>query len=118
MSLKRRIKQRKLRRKFRVKNNFRSKGVKPRVAVFRSLKHIYAQIIDDANHLTLASLSSLVLKDKKGDKKAVAKQVGIELGKIALGKGIKEVFFDRGVYKYHGRVAAVAEGLRESGLKF
>lgn len=119
MSIEKNLKKRTERRRFRVRNKLRSVDGKPRVSVFRSLKQIYAQIIDDSSHGTLASASSLALKkDVKGDKKSVAKKVGMELAKIALEKGITEVFFDRGSCKYHGRVRAVAEGLREGGLKF
>ncbi|MCF7899031.1 50S ribosomal protein L18 [Candidatus Babeliales bacterium] len=114
------IQQRTVRRVHRVKGNLNSKGLKPRICVFRSLKNMYAQIIDDSSQTTIASFSSLNLttKDKKTDKKEVAKKVGIELGKIALSKSIDKVFFDRGRYLYHGRVSALAEGLRESGLQF
>ena len=106
-------------RAFRVRNALVSKGEKPRISVFRSLNHIYAQIIDDAKQATLASFSSLALQKKSGDKKETAKQVGLALGKLALEKNITmDVFFDRGSYLYHGRVAALADGLRESGLKF
>lgn len=122
MSLKKRtqkkISERAVRRAFRVKNAFTSKGHKPRIAVFRSLNHIYAQIIDDADQKTLVSFSSLQLKSAKGDKKEVAKNVGLELGKLATKKAIKDVFFDRGRYLYHGRVQALADGLREGGLQF
>ena len=106
-------------RAFRVRNAFVSRGEKPRVSVFRSLNHIYAQIIDDATQSTLASFSSLALEKKSGDKKETAKQVGLALGKLALQKNISiDVFFDRGSYLYHGRIQALADGLRESGLKF
>lgn len=112
------IKFRTERRRNRVKSRQMSREVKPRVSVFRSLKNIYGQIIDDNEQKTLCSFSSLHLKDAKGDKTAIAKQVGTELGKIALQNNIKEVFFDRGKYLYHGRVCAFAQGLRESGLQF
>jgi large subunit ribosomal protein L18 len=106
------------RRTDRVRGSQVSRGIKPRISVFRSLNHVYGQIIDDAAKKTLFSFSSRQLKDFSGDKKAVAKQVGIELGKIALQGNVKDVFFDRGNYLYHGRVAAFAQGLRESGLNF
>jgi len=118
MSLKKKLSNCRKRRKFRVRGAQRSKCVKPRVSVFRSLKNICAQIIDDSNHATVVSFSSLQLKEAKGDKTAIAKQVGIELGKLAKEKSIGEVFFDRGAHRYHGRVKALAEGLRESGLTF
>lgn len=117
MSAEKRLKQQRKRRTFRVRNGLRSKGEFPRVSVFRSLKHISAQIIDDSEHKTLVSFSSRHLKDVKGDKKAIAKTVGAELGKLAKDKGIGKVFFDRGRFLYHGRVKALADGLRESGLE-
>ncbi len=92
-------------------------GALPRVSVFRSLKHIYAQVIDDNQQKTLASCSSLDLENVTGDKKAVAQAVGQELAKRALQHGIKEVVFDRGSFLYHGRVKALAEGLRDGGLQ-
>ena len=118
MSLQKKISLREKRRTFRVRKCFVSREQKPRITVFRSLSHIYVQIIDDNTRVTLMSLSSLNLKKKSGDKKEVAKQVGLELGKKALEKGIKDVFFDRGRFLYHGRVRALADGLREGGLNF
>lgn len=93
------------------------KGVLPRVSVFRSLSHIYGQIIDDNAHVTLASCSSLQMPDLKGDKKAIAYAVGKSLAQRAKDKGIDQVIFDRGPYQYHGRVKAFAEGLREGGVR-
>lgn len=113
-----RIKVRAKRRTFRVRNKQVSRGDKPRISVYRSLSNIFAQIIDDKTQNTLTSFSSLKLNDKSGDKKAIAKKVGIELGKKAVEQGVKSVFFDRGKYLYHGRVKALADGLRESGLSF
>jgi len=106
------------RRKFRTRNKIKrvARG-KPRLSVFRSLKHIYAQIIDDEKGVTLAASSSLELK-LTGRKTDVAREVGRDIAKKALAKGITEVVFDRGPYKYHGRVKALAEGAREGGLKF
>jgi len=118
MSLEKRLINKRKRRKLRVRGNLSSRGVKPRVTVFRSLKNISVQIIDDSGHKTLAAFSSLNLKGKSGDKTAIAKKVGLETAKLAKEKSISEVFFDRGPYKYHGRVRALAEGLREGGLKF
>lgn len=91
---------------------------RPRISVDRSHKHIYAQIVNDETHTTLAAHSDLKLKDSKAKPVEVAKQVGIELGKVASEKGITKVVFDRRGYKYHGRVKALADGLRESGLEF
>lgn len=118
MSLQKNLIKRTERRKFRVRNKFASKGEKARITVFRSLSHIYAQVIDDNAQKTVVSYSSKQLKSKAGDKTEVAKAVGLELGKLALKNDIKEVFFDRGSYLYHGRVKALADGLRESGLNF
>jgi large subunit ribosomal protein L18 len=95
---------------------------RPRLAVFRSLSHIYAQVIDDEKQQTLAATSSLdpaFKAELKGiKKKDVAKRVGVAIAKACLAKGIDKVVFDRGGYLYHGRVSALAEGAREGGLKF
>ena len=90
---------------------------RPRLCVFRSEKNIYAQVIDDVAGVTLCSASSLKL-DGNGGNKAAAREVGKAVAKAALAKGIEEVVFDRGGYLYHGRVAELAEGAREGGLKF
>jgi len=89
---------------------------KPRLAVYRSLKHLYAQLIDDEKGNTLAFVSSRS-KEMKGNI-AKAKIVGLTLAKKALEKNIKTVVFDRGGYRYHGKVKAIADGAREGGLKF
>ncbi len=93
-----------------------------RLSVYRSLNHIYAQIIDDFKGQTVVSASSLdkELKDRKSHKGNVqtAKQIGELLARKALGKGIKKVVFDRGGYLYHGRIKALAEAAREAGLEF
>jgi large subunit ribosomal protein L18 len=92
---------------------------RPRLCVFRSLKHIYAQIVDDTEGKTLVSASDLELKEKKGMKKVeIAREVGKLIAKKALEKKIEKVSFDRSGYKYHGRVKALAEGAREGGLRF
>ena len=94
----------------------------PRLCVYRSLSHIYAQIIDDTKGNTLVACSTVekeVMKAIEGkDKKGAAKIVGEQLAKKALAKGIENVVFDRGGYLYTGRVAALADGAREAGLKF
>ena len=90
---------------------------RPRLSVFRSNKHIFLQLIDDSSQKTLASASDLKIK-KRGTKTEIAKEVGEELAKLAKAKKIKKVVFDRGGYKYHGRVKASAEGAREGGLNF
>jgi large subunit ribosomal protein L18 len=104
------------RRRFRVRNRVKRTG-RLRLSVFRSLNHIYAQIIDDEKGETLVAESSLALK-LKGNKTEVARKVGRALAEKAIAKGIKQVAFDRGPYKYHGRVKALAEGAREGGLEF
>jgi large subunit ribosomal protein L18 len=94
---------------------------RPRLAVFRSSRHIYAQIIDDVQKKTLTAISDKVLAvegETKADKKARAKRVGAAIAKQCLEKGIDKVVFDRAGYKYHGRVSALADGAREAGLKF
>lgn len=115
------IQQKRQRRAIRVRAKLVSKSLKPRVSVFRSLNHIYAQIIDDSKQQTLVSSSSAVLKldakNGKLDKKAIAKAVGIDLAKKAINANIQDVCFDRGSYLYHGRVLSLAQGLREGGLK-
>jgi large subunit ribosomal protein L18 len=96
---------------------------RPRLAVFRSTRHIYAQVIDDLLQKTLAGTSDLALGEKAAretekDKKVLAKKVGAAIAKKCLDKGIDKVVFDRAGFKYHGRVSALAEGAREAGLKF
>lgn len=117
MSLQKNNKLRKERRAYRVRKNVKTGGLL-RVSVFKSLNHIYGQIIDDSNHQTLVSCSSLELDNIVGDKKAAARAVGLELAKKALAQGLNEVAFDRGRFLYHGRVKELADGLREGGLKF
>ncbi len=99
----------------RVRKKTRNSATRPRLTVFRSSKHIWAQVIDDQKGITLASASDKKLKGTKTEK---AKEVGTLVAEAALAKGIKEVYFDRGGYRYHGRVKALAEGSREKGLKF
>lgn len=95
---------------------------KPRLNVFRSLAHIYAQVVDDATGKTLASASTvdkeLKAQIKSGGNIEAAKLVGGLIGKRAVELGVEKVVFDRGGYQYHGRVAALADGAREAGLKF
>jgi large subunit ribosomal protein L18 len=97
---------------------------RPRLAVYRSARHIYAQVIDDLSKKTLFSASDLLPKKDaaadapKGKKRDRAKQVGAIVAKKCLEKGISQVVFDRAGYRYHGRVSSVAAGAREAGLKF
>lgn len=91
----------------------------PRLNVYRSLKNIYAQIIDDINGVTLVSASTVSKEfNGYGGNKDAAKQVGLTIAKLAADKGIKDVVFDRGGYLYHGRIKELAEGAREGGLNF
>lgn len=110
------------RRHARVRRRVQGTVERPRLSVFRSLTNIYAQVIDDTVGHTLASASTLdpELREKVADlsKTAAAKQVGALLAERAKAAGVSQVVFDRGGYKYHGRVAAVAEGAREGGLEF
>jgi large subunit ribosomal protein L18 len=93
---------------------------RPRLAVFRSARHIYVQVIDDLVRRTLVSATDIeeALRTVTGPKKERAKQVGAAVAKKCLEKGIDKVVFDRAGYKYHGRVSALAEAAREAGLKF
>jgi large subunit ribosomal protein L18 len=112
---------RRLRRKRHVRRKVFGTAEAPRLAVFRSLQHVYGQVINDETGVTLVSASSLTPEIRAaaaGGNCAAAKEVGKLLGKRATEKGIEKVVFDRAGYKYHGRVKAVADGAREAGLKF
>lgn len=111
------------RRRRRVRGRLRRKARgRPRLSVFRSGKHIYAQVIDDTRDATLAAASSLEkdlkAKLKRGSDKEAATEVGKLVAERAVAAGVKEVVFDRGAYLYHGRVKALAEAAREGGLSF
>ena len=108
-----------LKRHIRVRGKVSGTAERPRLNVFRSNANIYAQIIDDVSGVTLVSANTLEkgFEGATGNAEA-AKKVGITLAERAKAKGIEEVVFDRGGYVYHGRVAALAEGAREGGLKF
>ena len=108
-----------IKRHNRVRNKISGTPERPRLNVFRSAKHIYAQLIDDINGVTLVAASSLE-KDFEGNggNKEAAKKVGQMIAKKAVDKGISEVVFDRSGSLYHGRVWELAEGARECGLKF
>jgi large subunit ribosomal protein L18 len=109
-----------------IRKRIEGSAERPRLAVFRSTRHIYAQVIDDVQQRTLVSTSDVALAGKKaeagskaeGDKKQRAKKVGATIAQKCLEKGIDKVVFDRAGYKYHGRVSALADGAREAGLKF
>ena len=106
------------RRHVRVRKKVTGNAARPRLAVHRSARHIFAQLIDDGAGRTLASASTLdaSIRDATGDKKARAHQVGQLLASRAKEAGISTAVFDRGGYAYHGRVAALADGAREGGL--
>ena len=108
-----------LKRHARVRKKISGTAARPRLNVFRSTKHIYAQLIDDVAGVTLASASSMEkgLEGFGGNKEA-AKKVGMAIARKAQEKGISEIVFDRSGYIYHGRVKELAEGAREGGLKF
>ncbi|MGQ0612998.1 MAG: 50S ribosomal protein L18 [Planctomycetaceae bacterium] len=106
------------RRAWRVRKATRSQEGRPRLTVFRSGKHIYAQVIDDGRGHTICASSSRAVCGGYGGTVAHAKQVGADLAKRALALEIKKVCFDRGPYRYHGRVRALAEGARGEGLEF
>lgn len=105
------------RRHFRARKHLAGTPDKPRLAVFRSGKHIYAQIIDDKAGKTLAAESDLKTK-KEGKKIDQAYEVGKRIAEKAVKKGVEKVVFDRGGFLYHGRIEKLAEGAREGGLKF
>jgi large subunit ribosomal protein L18 len=108
-------------RKARIRKKISGDAGRPRLTVYKSLKHMYAQIVDDTTGRTLvaASTAAKVLKAevKEDDKTAAAKKVGTAIAKAALEKGVTQVVFDRNGFDYHGRVAAVAQAAREAGLK-
>ncbi len=110
------------RRKLRIRRRVSGTEERPRLTVFRSAKHIYAQVIDDVAGKTLAHVSTLHAEVKKGigesDKSDAAKQVGTALAKALLAKGVDKVVFDRNGYLFHGRIKALADAAREAGLKF
>ena len=113
---------RQLRRRKHVRSRIVGTAERPRLSVFRSSKHIYAQLIDDLNGVTLAATSSVVADIKKvvpygGNVKAAA-VVGKTIARVAKERGIAKAAFDRGHYRYHGRVKALAEAAREGGLQF
>ena len=107
-----------IRKHARVRAKVKGTAEKPRLCVFRSNKHIEAQIIDDTKGTTLVASSSVALKLANGSNKEAAAIVGADLAKKAIAKGIKKVAFDRAGYLYHGRIAALADAAREGGLDF
>ena len=111
--------QARIKRHYRVRKNISGTAERPRLNVFRSLNHIYAQVIDDVNGVTLAAAASNEKDfDLSGSNCEGARKVGQLIAARAAEKGVTEVVFDRGGYVYHGRVKELAEGAREGGLKF
>ncbi len=106
-----------LKKKVKIRKTVNGTAERPRLCVYRSTQHIYAQIIDDAAGKTIVAASSLKTKEGKSGKE-LAKLVGAEIAKLAVNKNIKNVVFDRSGYLYHGRIQALAEGAREAGLNF
>jgi large subunit ribosomal protein L18 len=102
----------------RIRQKLSGTAERPRLNVYRSLNHIYAQVIDDHKGETLASASTLTLKLKTGGNVAAAKEIGKSIAEKAKEKGIKRVVFDRGGFLYHGRIKALADAAREAGLEF
>jgi len=111
-----------IKRRRRIRKRIKGTTSRPRLCVFRSARHIYAQIIDDTRGLTLVSASSIEVeirkKEKFENKVALATFIGKQVAERAREKGIQKVVFDRNGFLYHGRVKAVSEGARESGLEF
>lgn len=109
---------RRQRRKTGIRKNIFGSAQKPRLSIFRSSKHIYAQLINDFDGKTLASASSIQAKLPNGGTVDAAKQVGAKIAEVAKSEGIEAVAFDRNGFKYHGRVKALADAARVGGLKF
>lgn len=106
-----------LKKKIRIRKTIKGTSDRPRLCVFRSAKHIYAQVINDDSMQTILTVSSLTLVSKESGKN-LAKLVGKTIAEVSLKKGIKSVVFDRNGFIYHGRVQSLADGAREAGLNF
>ena len=102
----------------RIRRKLSGTEARPRLNVYRSLNHIYAQVIDDQKGETIVATSTLALKLKTGGNVAAAKEIGKSIAEKAVEKGIKKVVFDRGGFLYHGRIKALADAAREAGLEF
>jgi large subunit ribosomal protein L18 len=102
----------------RIRRKLAGTAERPRLNVYRSLNHIYAQVIDDSKGETLAAASTVTTKLDKGGNIAAAKEIGRVVAERAIEKGVKKVVFDRGGYLYHGRIKALADAAREAGLDF
>ena len=116
------LREAKIRRHLRLRQRVRGTEARPRLCVFRSLNHIYAQVVDDARGVTLAAASTQdkdIRRETAGRRKSErSRLVGAAIAQKALSGGVTSVVFDRGGYRYHGRIKAVAEAARENGLKF
>ena len=113
------IQNREIRRAKRIRSKVQGTAARPRLSVFRSNKHVYAQLINDQTKETLTGASEAELKlTEKANKSNRAKEIGLLIAKKAATKKVTAVVFDKGSYRYHGRVKAIAEGAREGGLKF
>jgi large subunit ribosomal protein L18 len=122
MKHERQVGRQRYRRSLRVRNRVKRDATRPRLSIFRSHKHIYAQVIDDQSGRTLATASTRDATVREqvryGGNKAAAAAVGKTVAQRAIDAGVREIVFDRREYKYHGRVAALADAAREAGLKF
>ena len=122
MAIVRDLQRRRQRRVWRVRNQLRRNAALFRMSIFRSNKHIYVQVVDDSNGITISAANtaepSMRGQFPNGGNADAAKSIGKIIGQRCLAKGISGVVFDRGGYKYHGRVAALADGAREAGLQF
>jgi|TARA_B110000967_G_scaffold141305_1_gene144451 large subunit ribosomal protein L18 len=116
------ISKKKIKKRNNLRGSIKGNSVRPRLSVFRSNNHIYAQIIDDSKFNTLVSCSSLdseiKIEFQKGNSCEISRIIGKKLAERSLELNISEIVFDRGAYLYHGRIKALAEGAREAGLKF
>lgn len=105
-------------KKMRIRRRVHGTAERPRLCVFRSARHMYAQLIDDAAGTTLVAASTLDVEGLKGSNKNTAAAIGKEIAKRAIAKNINAVVFDRNGYLYHGRIKSLADGAREAGLNF
>lgn len=112
------LREARVRRQKKIRAKINGTALRPRLSVYRSNRYTFAQAIDDNKNETIASVSELELKETKGTKTDKAKRLGIAMAEKLKKRKIEELIFDRGSFKYHGRVKALAEGLREGGIKF
>ena len=113
-----RVARRRMNRAFRVRNRVRGTAERPRITVHRTNMHIYAQLVDDENGRTLCAASSVALDLSYGGNVEAAAKVGAELGRKAKEQNVEAAGFDRGPYRYHGRIKALADAMRAAGVKF